>query len=54
MTGRSSTTASVSLTPVSDTDRLLSLQLALKCADLGHLAASRDIHLKWVAALEEE
>jgi len=35
-------------------EQLLALQLALKCADLGHLAAPRSTHLKWVVALEEE
>lgn len=29
-------------------------QLALKCADLGHLAAALPVHLKWVSALEAE
>ena len=28
--------------------------MALKCADLGHLAASWGVHQKWVAGLEEE
>ncbi len=46
--------ASHSLEPISDTDRILSLQMALKCADLGHLAAPLDVHLKWVRALEAE
>ena len=30
------------------------LQMALKCADLGHLAAPWPVHQKWVAGLEEE
>lgn len=30
------------------------VQMALKCADLGHLAASWGVHQKWVAGLEEE
>ncbi len=29
-------------------------QLALKCADLGHLTSPREVHKKWVHALEEE
>jgi cAMP-specific phosphodiesterase 4 len=29
-------------------------QVALKCADLGHLAEARDVHARWVACLEEE
>ena len=28
--------------------------MALKCADLGHLASPRDVHKKWVERLEEE
>ena len=32
----------------------LRVQVALKCADLGHLASEDRIHRKWVAALEEE
>jgi hypothetical protein len=42
------------LLPVADNDKLLSLQMALKCADLGHLAAPLGVHLRWVAALEAE
>ena len=30
------------------------MQVALKCADLGHLASVDRVHRKWVAALEEE
>jgi cAMP-specific phosphodiesterase 4 len=30
------------------------VQVAFKCADLGHIAESREVHLRWVAALEEE
>ena len=33
---------------------MLLLQIALKCADLGHLAFSWDLHRLWVARLEEE
>ncbi len=29
-------------------------QVALKCADLGHLASPRVVHKKWVQYLEEE
>ena len=32
--------------PVDDTERLLSLQLALKCADIGHLGESLEVHNK--------
>ena len=28
--------------------------MALKCADLGHLTASREVHKKWVNRLESE
>ncbi|WIA11311.1 hypothetical protein OEZ85_011434 [Tetradesmus obliquus] len=34
--------------------RSLYLQMALKAGDLGHLAAPREVHKRWVAALEEE
>ncbi|GAX75245.1 hypothetical protein CEUSTIGMA_g2690.t1 [Chlamydomonas eustigma] len=37
-----------------DDIRNLVLQLALKCADLGHLSSPRRVHKKWVHALEEE
>ena len=30
------------------------LQMALKCSDLGHLCAPRDVHIQWVNRLEEE
>ncbi len=30
------------------------MQLGLKCADVGHLAASWPVHERWVACLEEE
>ncbi|KAL6762821.1 hypothetical protein V8C86DRAFT_1824914 [Haematococcus lacustris] len=43
-----------SLQPVSDQDKLLSLQMALKCSDLGHLAAPLPVHLAWVSRLEAE
>ena len=31
----------------------LRMQVALKCADLGHLASENRVHRKWIAALEE-
>ncbi|MEW5307541.1 MAG: hypothetical protein WDW36_009929 [Sanguina aurantia] len=40
--------------PLDSTERLLSIQMALKLADLGHLSAPLHVHLRWVAALEEE
>ena len=30
------------------------LQVALKCADIGHLAATPDVHKRWAFLLEEE
>eukprot|EP00798_Chlamydomonas_sp_ICE-L_P023521 gene23521-9044_t len=42
------------LSPLDESERLMSLQVALKMADLGHLSAKLPVHLKWVAALEEE
>lgn len=30
------------------------MQVALKCADLGHVAAPWPIHWQWVKCLEEE
>jgi len=33
---------------------LLALQIALKCADLGHLATDWEEHVEWVARLEQE
>merc|ERR1712232_1296033 len=35
-------------------ERILALQIALKCADLGHLATDWDAHCEWVSRLEEE
>ncbi|GAX79173.1 hypothetical protein CEUSTIGMA_g6613.t1 [Chlamydomonas eustigma] len=34
--------------------RSLVLQIAMKCADLGALAAARKVHVQWVQRLEEE
>ncbi len=30
------------------------MQIALKCADLGHLTSSKEVHKQWVSRLEEE
>ncbi|KAK9839551.1 hypothetical protein WJX84_002829 [Apatococcus fuscideae] len=38
----------------SEADRFLVLQMGLKCADVGHLAAGWEVHKRWVACLEEE
>eukprot|EP00741_Cyanophora_paradoxa_P000954 tig00000448_g922.t1 len=35
-------------------DRLLALQLALKCADVGNGAKARDVHFAWVARVMHE
>ena len=32
----------------------MALQVALKCADIGHLAASPEVHKRWALLLEEE
>ncbi|KAG2490632.1 hypothetical protein HYH03_011023 [Edaphochlamys debaryana] len=40
--------------PVDDTERLLSLQVALKCADIGHLGEELPVHKRWLSVLEEE
>ncbi|MEW5312657.1 MAG: hypothetical protein WDW38_004274 [Sanguina aurantia] len=37
-----------------DADKSLILQVGLKCADVGHLAAPWDVHRRWVSGLEEE
>ena len=34
--------------PIDDAERLLSLQMALKCSDLSHLFADLDVHMRWV------
>ncbi|GIL91655.1 hypothetical protein Vretimale_9589 [Volvox reticuliferus] len=39
---------------IDEDQRSLVLQVALKCADLGHLASPRIVHKKWVQYLEEE
>eukprot|EP00201_Polytomella_parva_P014211 CAMPEP_0175059266 /NCGR_PEP_ID=MMETSP0052_2-20121109/12335_1 /TAXON_ID=51329 ORGANISM="Polytomella parva, Strain SAG 63-3" /NCGR_SAMPLE_ID=MMETSP0052_2 /ASSEMBLY_ACC=CAM_ASM_000194 /LENGTH=351 /DNA_ID=CAMNT_0016324793 /DNA_START=87 /DNA_END=1142 /DNA_ORIENTATION=- len=40
--------------PFDDAEHLLALQMALKCSDLGHLAAPLALHQRWVTNLEEE
>lgn len=32
----------------------VAVQVALKCADIGHLAASPGVHKRWALLLEEE
>lgn len=45
---------SLSVVPLDEAERILSLQLALKCSDMGHISADLAVHLRWVSALEEE
>jgi len=40
--------------PASAQEVILSLQMALKCADVGHLALGWSTHMRWVRRLEEE
>ncbi|GLI71323.1 hypothetical protein VaNZ11_016483 [Volvox africanus] len=40
--------------PLDENERILSLQMALKCSDLGHVSASLPVHCRWVQLLEEE
>jgi cAMP-specific phosphodiesterase 4/calcium/calmodulin-dependent 3',5'-cyclic nucleotide phosphodiesterase len=42
------------LAAMSGQDALVVLQLALKCADLGHLSLCWSSHMRWVQRLEEE
>mmetsp|Transcript_34412 Transcript_34412/g.76444 ORF Transcript_34412/g.76444 Transcript_34412/m.76444 type:complete len:639 (+) Transcript_34412:160-2076(+) len=37
-----------------DADKSLIMQVCLKCADVGHLAAPWEVHHRWVSGLEEE
>jgi hypothetical protein len=41
-------------TPTSSKNVVLLLQMAMKCADLGHLTLEYDVHAKWVERLEVE
>jgi cAMP-specific phosphodiesterase 4/calcium/calmodulin-dependent 3',5'-cyclic nucleotide phosphodiesterase len=43
-----------SFSPTSKEEALTVLQLALKCADLGHLSLGWSSHMRWVQRLEEE
>ncbi|GFH22595.1 3'5'-cyclic nucleotide phosphodiesterase [Haematococcus lacustris] len=52
--GQCAKDAGKKLQPSSEQDKLLSLQMALKCSDLGHLAAPLPVHLVWVSRLEAE
>lgn len=48
------TSRELEMTKLDEDSKSLALQVALKCADLGHLASPRPTHRKWVAFLEEE
>ncbi|KAF5828637.1 hypothetical protein DUNSADRAFT_17295 [Dunaliella salina] len=51
VTSNSSSSGSLVL---DESKKVLLLQVALKCADLGHMAESWDVHLRWVSKLQEE
>ena len=40
--------------PSDEAQRLVALQLVIKCADVGHTGAELGVHKRWLAALEEE
>ncbi|EFJ48257.1 3'5'-cyclic nucleotide phosphodiesterase [Volvox carteri f. nagariensis] len=40
--------------PLDETERLLSLQMVIKAADLGHLGEGFEVHKRWLSSLEEE
>ncbi|KXZ50319.1 hypothetical protein GPECTOR_17g958 [Gonium pectorale] len=40
--------------PIDETERLLSLQVVIKVADLGHLGEEMEVHKRWLSVLEEE
>ena len=42
------------LSNLDDEARTVALQMALKCADIGHWASDCPVHRKWVQSLEEE
>eukprot|EP00403_Amphidinium_massartii_P005355 CAMPEP_0178382088 /NCGR_PEP_ID=MMETSP0689_2-20121128/6316_1 /TAXON_ID=160604 /ORGANISM="Amphidinium massartii, Strain CS-259" /LENGTH=832 /DNA_ID=CAMNT_0020002287 /DNA_START=27 /DNA_END=2525 /DNA_ORIENTATION=+ len=46
--------ASPGFLPSTNKEAVLLLQLAMKCADLGHLSLNWDLHLQWVRKIEEE
>lgn len=51
--GKDEVAASVT-SPTSAQDSMLLLQMAMKCADLGHMSLSWDVHKKWVSRVEAE
>eukprot|EP00195_Chlamydomonas_chlamydogama_P016231 CAMPEP_0202895694 /NCGR_PEP_ID=MMETSP1392-20130828/4846_1 /ASSEMBLY_ACC=CAM_ASM_000868 /TAXON_ID=225041 /ORGANISM="Chlamydomonas chlamydogama, Strain SAG 11-48b" /LENGTH=1234 /DNA_ID=CAMNT_0049580803 /DNA_START=259 /DNA_END=3963 /DNA_ORIENTATION=- len=46
--------ASVIRVPLDENERILTLQMALKCADIGHISSPLHVHIRWVGCLEEE
>lgn len=46
--------AEAAFVPSTREEAILLLQIALKCADIGHLAVSWDLHIRWVKRLEQE
>ncbi|KAG2437343.1 hypothetical protein HXX76_006000 [Chlamydomonas incerta] len=40
--------------PLDDAERLVTLQVCLKAADIGHLGEDSDVHERWLSSLEEE
>jgi hypothetical protein len=34
--------------PLDENERVLGLQMALKCADVGHVTAALPVHIRWV------
>ncbi|KAG2436172.1 hypothetical protein HYH02_011675 [Chlamydomonas schloesseri] len=46
--------AEVAPKPLDDTERMLTLQVALKVADIGHLGEEIEVHKRWLGVLEEE
>ncbi|KAJ9515811.1 hypothetical protein QJQ45_008651 [Haematococcus lacustris] len=40
--------------PLDEAERLLSLQVALKCADIGMIAEGQEVNMRWVQCLEQE
>lgn len=46
--------SSPTFVPSCHAEVVVSLQMVLKCADLGHLATDWQVHLEWVSRLEDE
>ncbi|KAG2453156.1 hypothetical protein HYH02_002482 [Chlamydomonas schloesseri] len=40
--------------PLDEPERLVTLQVCLKAADIGHLGENSDVHERWLSGLEEE